>query len=114
MTTRQIVALFKGKRSSKGKWAARCPAHRDRGPSLIISERPNGSTGVHCFAGCDVHDVLGAVGLRLHDLFPDEKPNREALALADKLRIAVPNGCTKGMLSAAIDAKRMQQARVRV
>lgn len=86
MTTRQIVALFKGNRSSKGKWAARCPAHRDRGPSLIISERPNGSTGVHCFAGCDLRDVLGAVGLRVSDLFADTKPDREALALAEKMR----------------------------
>lgn len=86
MTTRQVVTLFKGKRSSKGKWAARCPAHPDRGPSLIISERPNGSTGVHCFAGCDVRDVLGSVGLRMGDLFPDTKPDREAMALAEKMR----------------------------
>lgn len=86
MTTRQIVSLFKGKRSSKGKWAARCPAHRDRAPSLIISERPNGSTGVHCFAGCDLRDVLGSVGLRVSDLFADTKPDREALKLAEKMR----------------------------
>lgn len=86
MTTRQIVALFKGKRVAPGKWQAKCSAHRDRLPSLIISERPNGSTGVHCFAGCDLRDVLGAVGLRVSDLFPDTKPDREALKLAEKLR----------------------------
>ncbi|MBD8898372.1 hypothetical protein [Rhodanobacter sp. DHG33] len=25
---------------------------------------------MHCFAGCQIHDVLGAVGLTVGDLFP--------------------------------------------
>jgi hypothetical protein len=87
MTTRQIVSLFKARRAGRGKFIARCPVHgRDRSPSLYITERPNGSTGVHCFAGCPVQAVLGAVGLTLRDLFVDTKPDREAMALAEKLR----------------------------
>lgn len=86
MTTRQIVSLLHARRVSKGKWMAKCPAHRERTASVLISERANGSTGVHCFAGCNINDVLGAVGLRVSDLFADTKPDREALALAEKMR----------------------------
>jgi hypothetical protein len=54
-----------------GRWVARCPAHEDRSPSLSIREVED-RTLVYCFAGCEVHDVLAAVGLTVADLF--EKP----------------------------------------
>jgi hypothetical protein len=48
---------------------ARCPAHPDRSPSLSITEGEDGRTLLHCQAGCDVADVLAAVGLTVKDLF---------------------------------------------
>ena len=53
-----------------GQWSARCPAHRDKGPSLSIKELPDGRVLVHCFAGCSVDEVVGAAGLDVADLFP--------------------------------------------
>lgn len=53
-----------------GSWTARCPAHDDKGPSLAIKTADDGRVLLHCFAGCDVHSVVGAVGLDIGDLFP--------------------------------------------
>jgi len=53
-----------------GSWTARCPAHDDKGPSLAIKAADDGRVLLHCFAGCDVHSVVGAVGLDIGDLFP--------------------------------------------
>lgn len=65
-------------------WSARCPAHEDRNASLSIAVGDDGRILAHCFAGCHVADVLGAVGLALADLFPqrlrDQSPEgRRAL-----------------------------------
>lgn len=38
---------------------ARCPAHRDRKPSLCISQGRDGRPLVHCHAGCQQADVIG-------------------------------------------------------
>lgn len=55
---------------SQGKgWTARCPAHKDQGPSLSVTEVSD-RVLVHCFAGCTAGDVLAAVGLNWSDLFP--------------------------------------------
>ncbi len=57
-----IIAALDAKRQGK-RYIAKCPAHDDRSPSLMISEREDGSTGIHCFAGCQPDDILAAVGL---------------------------------------------------
>jgi len=72
-------------------WKARCPAHEDRGPSLSVRETDDGRVLVHCFAGCDVSDVLVAVGLSLSDLYPEKigehvTPERRPFPAADILR----------------------------
>lgn len=53
------------------QWSARCPAHDDKGPSLSVRETPDGRVLVHCFGGCSVQEVLGAVGMTFDDLFPE-------------------------------------------
>lgn len=62
--------LDKVRERGPGQWSARCPAHEDAGPSLSIKEIPDGRVLIHCFAGCEVEDVVAAVGLDLADLFP--------------------------------------------
>jgi hypothetical protein len=87
LQTSQIAKLFRARRTGKGKWQAKCPAHRDHTASLEIKEgRKHGTTIVGCYAGCAKADVLAAVGLRISDLFADKMPDREALALAEKMR----------------------------
>ncbi|MCL2644312.1 MAG: DNA primase [Betaproteobacteria bacterium] len=66
-----LSRLGKVRPSGTGRWAACCPAHDDRNPSLSIRELDDGRALVHCFAGCQVSDVLAAIGLSLPDLFPE-------------------------------------------
>lgn len=60
-------------------WSARCPAHQDRQASLSVTIGNDGRILAHCFAGCAIGDVLGAVGLGVGDLFParirDDSPD---------------------------------------
>jgi len=89
-----LSRLDKVKRTGQGKWSAQCPSHDDKGPSLSVSENDDGKILIHCFAGCSVHEVVGAVGLDLSDLFPPRpqdpaqvgKPERRPFPAADILR----------------------------
>lgn len=55
-----------------GQWLARCPAHDDKRPSLALTKSDSGSILLHCFAGCEPADILGAVGLDMSALFDDD------------------------------------------
>lgn len=52
------------------QWSARCPAHDDKGPSLSVKELSDGRVLLHCFAGCDVDEIVAAIGLEIAELFP--------------------------------------------
>jgi hypothetical protein len=70
-----LSLVEKSRQRQPGQWSARCPAHADKGPSLSIRETPEGSILLHCFAGCSVAEIVAAMGLELHDLFPPkDKP----------------------------------------
>ena len=60
-----------------GSWTACCPAHNDKGPSLAVRETPDGRILLHCFAGCEVQNIVTAVGLDMTDLFPPEEKRRD-------------------------------------
>ena len=67
----KILGHLDGVRSTgSGRWIARCPAHEDNTPSLAIREVEN-RVLLYCHAGCDVYEVVNAVGLGLSDLFPE-------------------------------------------
>ena len=54
-----------------GRWRARCPAHDSKNKDVLsIGEANDGTVLLKCFAGCTASDVVKAVGLELHDLFP--------------------------------------------
>ncbi len=65
-----LPLLEKVRQRQDGQWSARCPAHADKGPSLSVRETSEGAVLLHCFAGCTVAEIVGAMGLELHDLFP--------------------------------------------
>jgi hypothetical protein len=74
-TERLLARLEKARANGRDRWMACCPAHGDSSPSLSIKEAEDGRVLVHCFAGCEVGDVVAAVGLTLADLFP-KQPGR--------------------------------------
>jgi hypothetical protein len=69
---------------------ASCPSHADKTASLSLRQLDDGRILLHCFAGCNVHEVLSAIGMTINDLFPqrlqDGKPERRPFPAADVLR----------------------------
>lgn len=62
--TIEAICFALGAKASGKRFRAACPAHGSgKKLTLVISEREDGSTGIHCFAGCSADDILAAVGL---------------------------------------------------
>lgn len=59
-------------RPSGRGYVACCPAHDDHKQSLSISKGRGGCVLVKCFAGCSAREIVGAAGLQMNDLFPDD------------------------------------------
>ena len=53
------------------RYKALCPAHDDHTPSLAIEDKSDRLL-LHCLAGCETADVLGAIGLTFADIMPDK------------------------------------------
>ena len=71
MKIQQLLSSLDGTvTKGKNRWVARCPAHDDRRPSLAVSLEDD-RVLIHCFAGCTPHEVVGAIGMELSDLFPE-------------------------------------------
>lgn len=92
MTAAALLEKLEAVRATgPSKWIARCPAHEDKSPSLAITETDDGTVLVHDFAGCNVSEILHAVGLDLRDLFPERidhhiKAQRRPFNAMDALR----------------------------
>lgn len=60
--------LRKVKKTATG-YIACCPAHEDKSPSMTMTER-DGVVLMHCFAGCGIDEIMGAIGVDPAELFP--------------------------------------------
>jgi DNA primase len=67
-----LSRLDKVRQTGPGRWLARCSAHEDKSPSLSVRELDDGRVLVHCFAGCGIEEILGALGLEFDALFPEK------------------------------------------
>ncbi len=66
MTLQDIATGLRARKSGSGFMAC-CPAHKDKNPSLHLSEK-NGKILVYCFAGCTQQEVIEQ--LREMNLWP--------------------------------------------
>ena len=73
----QLLSRLARVKGRNGSWTACCPAHDDKGPSLAVREGEDGRVLLHCFAGCETANVLGAIGMDMTDLFPPDNKRRE-------------------------------------
>lgn len=87
MSADQIIARLEGVRHHRDDgWRAKCPAHAGKSSnSLAIKEVEDGRVLLHCFAGCAAPEVLSAIGLDLHDLFPETRPGGGPLPRAQRV-----------------------------
>lgn len=73
MNASDIAAMLtKARKTGPGRWVACCPAHEDRSPSMTIRELDDGRILMHCFTGCSIESILGALGIQFEDLFPEK------------------------------------------
>ncbi len=77
MNAASIAEKLQAKRNGSC-WMAHCPAHDDTNASLSISEGKDGRVLLNCHAGCDFQAVVRAAGLKVADLFPDNRLPRPA------------------------------------
>jgi hypothetical protein len=73
----RMLGMLTKVKGRNGSWTARCPAHADKGPSLAVRENEDGRILLHCFAGCETANVLGAIGMDMTDLFPPDEKRRD-------------------------------------
>jgi hypothetical protein len=74
MTPEEIITLLevrdlRPKILGVGKWESCCPAHEDHKASLSIGTGADDRTLLTCHAGCELGDILSALGLKPSDLF---------------------------------------------
>ena len=73
----EIVGKFKDPQKQRdGSYMCRCPSHKDNKQSLHITHKGN-KTLIFDQAGCDLGEILEAVGLEKTDLFDEEQAKRK-------------------------------------
>jgi hypothetical protein len=73
MAVEDLLSRLSKVKGRNGSWTACCPAHDDKSPSLAIREE-GGKVLLHCFGGCEVSAIVGAVGMDMTELFPPNEP----------------------------------------
>ncbi len=65
------------------EWEALCPVHGDRKASLHATEGEGRRVLLNCKAGCEVEDIVAALGITMRDLFPQKEPMAQIAATYD-------------------------------
>ena len=73
MTLQEILHKLDSVSGTGNQYIARCPAHDDRKASLSISSGENGRILLQCHAGCNIENIVAAMGITIRDLFPPEE-----------------------------------------
>jgi hypothetical protein len=88
-----LSRLQKVKPTGNNRWTCLCPAHDDRSPSMHIKLSESGHVLINCKVGCEVYDILGAIGLDWKDVMPDEpthhrkKPEQRIIYTTEALEL---------------------------
>ena len=70
--------------TGSNRWIARCPAHKDSSPSLVITQPDNDRVLIHCHAGCPPGAILDALRLDWGALMPDKDSSYSATRITPK------------------------------
>lgn len=78
---------------------------------MSIRETPEGAVLLHCFAGCTVSEIAGAIGLELSDLFPPRdrsgrEPQRTARVLTASQALEIIGHEAQVVVMLAADMRR--------
>ena len=92
MSLEALLSRLHKVKGKGGSFVACCPAHPDKSPSLAIRQADERIL-LHCFAGCSVPDIVGAIGMEMGDLFQEEqkwhrqKPIKRTFYATDLMKI---------------------------
>ena len=64
MNAKEIAQALGGAKKTGGGWQARCPAHKDKNPSLSLADGATDKVLFHCQAGCEQSAVIDALKSR--------------------------------------------------
>lgn len=73
MTYQDFISRFEKQTKTARGVMVRCPAHQDGSASLSVGPSADGGVLLKCFAGCRNEDIVGALGLKMRDLFASER-----------------------------------------
>lgn len=73
----QILSRLSKVSRSGTSFLACCPAHDDHHPSLKITETDDAKILLKCWTGCTASEIVRAIGLEMHDLFPETAKFRQ-------------------------------------
>jgi len=62
-----VLACLEGVVKNSLGWMARCPGHKDRGPSLSVTLGRQGHILLNCFAGCAFEEVQRALPAHIQE-----------------------------------------------
>src|SRR5215208_3078768 len=66
----KVLGRLEGYKERGGEFRARCPAHQGTSDnSLSVKEGDDGRALLKCHAGCEIKDIVNALGLEVVDLF---------------------------------------------
>lgn len=69
MTAMQLAEMLAARPAGRSRWQAKCPSHKDRRPSLSITQGKN-CVLLKCWSnGCTVEQIVTALGIHVRDLF---------------------------------------------
>ena len=68
-TFSDLLATLDDVRPEGNSYLARCPAHADNRPSLLLTLEPSGRLLLYCRAGCHTTAVVESLGMKMSDLF---------------------------------------------
>jgi hypothetical protein len=60
----RIVHTLNARRVREDEYRARCPVHQGNSASSLSIKNAGGRALVHCFAGCELRDILSAIGMK--------------------------------------------------
>lgn len=78
--------------NGRDRWRSCCPGHGGSNPSaLSIGVGDNDAVLLRCWQGCDIEQIVGALGLELNDLFPPKPENGHRSGPLKRRRLLTAN-----------------------
>lgn len=109
------------RKTGEGRWIAKCPAHKDSSPSLVITQKDGDRVLIHCHAGCSTGDILDSLSLDWGALMPDSDQSyratritRQDAGIVDEMTILIADSMFKrGERLSEVDKARVLSAKLR-